>query len=461
MHKRLMLATQNSFDSLADDDTNSDLQMTHHRNTILDALDELELMEVDDDPNADQTDTDDDESQELEILDSATGPVVPPKIPTPPPTVSKKRKRDKNDEPTTPVTRDISYMVSILSAGEMKKAKSKREPVNTSIDLRTNEPWDTLKAQILVKISTAINPCMLHFDDYSLTYHISRVLPKPGLSLLTEADYNGMMKRVDGMAAKAPTVNINVIQTQPASNNNENQGEDESELAKSKTKKRKESAAILPGNEKKVANIQLLRDRWICKKTDSACASTHCYVIPGSEEHFPLGHQQLDCWASAMQCKEASNATIDKPPNHRLFDPKAISPVLQRRLDAQAKTVTEPASSTPVVNVTFGNEFASLFKSNHTALNTTTSEIGPAPISTSSLIPPLCKPGNDMSIVAFCALYQLDDSIATKFASHSFKEARLLRYVTFSDLKEMEFKFGEIAALRDAVERWSIPTCMA
>ncbi|KAG1883120.1 hypothetical protein F4604DRAFT_1921024 [Suillus subluteus] len=306
MHKHLMLVRQNSFDSL-DDDTNSDLQMTHHRNTILDALDELELMEVDDDPNADQTDTDDDESQELEILDSATGPVVPPKIPTP-----------------------------------LRSPRQRNEYVFNDL-----------------------------IDNYFTIFA------------------------------------------------------------------QKESAAILPGNEKKVANIQLLQDRWICKKTDSACASTHCYVIPGSEEHFPLGHQhfplghqQLDCWASAM-CKEASNATIDKPPNHRLFDLKAISPVLQHRLDTQAKTVTEPASSTPVVNVTFGNEFASLFKLNHTAPNTTTSEIGPAPISTSSLILPLHKPGNDMSIVAFCALYQLDDSIAAKFASHSFKEAHLLHYVTF------------------------------
>ncbi|KAG2100509.1 hypothetical protein BD769DRAFT_1393933 [Suillus cothurnatus] len=32
---------------------------------------------------------------------------------------------DKNDDPTTPVTKDVSYMVSILSAREMKKAKSK------------------------------------------------------------------------------------------------------------------------------------------------------------------------------------------------------------------------------------------------------------------------------------------------------------------------------------------------
>jgi hypothetical protein len=78
-----MTMRQNSFN----DDTNSDLQTTHHHSTILDALNELELMEVNDDPNTDETDTDDDESQELEILDAATGPVVPPKIPTPPLTV--------------------------------------------------------------------------------------------------------------------------------------------------------------------------------------------------------------------------------------------------------------------------------------------------------------------------------------------------------------------------------------
>ncbi|OAX33527.1 hypothetical protein K503DRAFT_869497 [Rhizopogon vinicolor AM-OR11-026] len=91
-----------------------------------------------------------------------------------------------------------------------------------------------------------------------------------------------------------------------------------------------------------------------------------------------------------------------------------------------AKTVTGPAFSTPVVNVTFGNEFASLFKANHTAPNTTATEIGPVLIFTSSLIPPSCKPGNDISIMAFCALYQLDDSITTKFASHSFIQESML-----------------------------------
>ncbi|KAG0696077.1 hypothetical protein DFH29DRAFT_813490, partial [Suillus ampliporus] len=363
---------------------------------------------------------------------------------------------------------EISYMVLILSASKMKKPKSKREPVNASIDLRTDKPWDTLKAQILVKISAVINPRMLCFDNYLLTYHISQVLPKPGLSFSTQADYDGMMKCVNGMAAKAPNVNINIIQQ--VVDENEKQGEDDPSrkneqvidcfgyLFSPTSSPQKESAAILPGNERKVRNIQLLRDHWVCKKTDSACPLTHCYLIPGMDEHFPLGHQQFDCWAAAM-CKDTSEAMLEKPPNHRLFDAKAtaISPVLQRRADAQSKTAST-SFSTLVINFSFGNEFASFLKMNHAALNVPATNIGPAPDSTSSLLPPSSKPGNDMSIMSFCGLYKLDDTIAEKFASNSFKEARLLRYVTFADLKEMEFKIGKIAALRDAVERWSIPS---
>jgi hypothetical protein len=111
--------------------------------------------------------------------------------------------------------KEISHMMSVVSTSEMKTPKSKHEPVNASVDLRSDEPWDTVKSQILVKISTVINPRILRFDDYLLTYCISRVLPKPGLSLLTQADYDGMMKCIHGMAARATTINISVIQKQP------------------------------------------------------------------------------------------------------------------------------------------------------------------------------------------------------------------------------------------------------
>jgi len=64
------------------DDDSDYPEGTYHHGSI---LDEMDLMEVDDDPDADQTDPDDDELDEFKTLDAATRPGEPPKIPTPPP----------------------------------------------------------------------------------------------------------------------------------------------------------------------------------------------------------------------------------------------------------------------------------------------------------------------------------------------------------------------------------------
>ncbi|KAF9232500.1 hypothetical protein BU15DRAFT_81189 [Melanogaster broomeanus] len=365
-------------------------------------------------------------------------------------------------------------MISVLSLDEMKKPKSKREPINASIDLYSDEPWDTLKAQILVKIAKAINPMDLMFDDYSLTYHITRLLPKPGLSLTSQEDFDGLLKRVNGMATKTPIVNISIIQVRGANPDaNEKENEEDVELRrKEKSKKRMEAAAVLPGNEQKLANIQLLHKRWTCKKTDSACPSTHCYVMPETDEHQPLGrdwhgytlgYQWSYPHPYPSRGKGTSEATLERPPNHRLFDMKrtAISPVLQRRLDAQTKaTASAAAPLAPVFNFSLGNEFANLFRPAAGAQAQPPVALPMSGVTTISaqatLIPPTHKPGNDMSIADFCSLYKLDNTIGIKFTSQALKEARLLRYVTFADLKDMEFKFGEIAALRDAVEQWAV-----
>jgi hypothetical protein len=148
----------------------------------------------------------------------------------------------------------------------------------------------------------------------------------------------------------------------------------------------------------------------------------------------------------------------------RLKSPLTIDSSTQKLQSAQSynidsmprKTVSQAATSAPVINLTFGNEFATLFKPPIApAPNAPATDVGLVSNLASSLLPPSRKCGDNMSIAAFCMLYKLDDSIMTKFVTHSFKEAHLLRYVTISDLKEMEFKFGEIAALRDAVEKWS------
>ncbi|KIK74393.1 hypothetical protein PAXRUDRAFT_175847, partial [Paxillus rubicundulus Ve08.2h10] len=357
-----------------------------------------------------------------------------------------------NQEQEPEIRKEVSYIVSVFSAIEMKKVKTKREAKNASIDLFLDEPWDTLKVQILAKISASLAPHQLNYKHYTVTYHINRILPKPGLTITTQADFDGMVKRVKGLATKTPVVNLTVVQ-------------DITDPQQEKRKKtRKEAEAILPGNEKKLKNIQLLCARWTCPKTDSACASTHCYIFPGTEEHLPLNHEQIDCWTAAM-CKDGKEstlseaATLQKPPNHCLFDVSnakgaVLSPVLQHRLEsAQAKS---SSLSAPIFNFLIGGELVNLFQP-----QTLTAANGQGPVAhpssvEASLLPSTHLPGQDMTVTDFCNMYKLDDDIATKLSSHSFKDAQLLCFISFSDLKDMDFKIGKVAALHDAVEKWSI-----
>ena len=69
-----------------------------------------------------------------------------------------------------------------------------------------------MKAQILVLLSATLNPPVLDFENYELMFHIPRVLPKPGLSLASEADYLIMTGCGCNMTAKDPTINIFVVE---------------------------------------------------------------------------------------------------------------------------------------------------------------------------------------------------------------------------------------------------------
>ena len=65
-------------------------------------------------------------------------------------------------------------------------------------------------------------------------------------------------------------------------------------------------------------------------------------------------------------------------------------------------------------------------------------------------------PGLDMSLADFCQIYQIGDPILQKFVKNGFVQSWMLRFVQIAELKEMEFLLGEIAALKDAIEMWSI-----
>ena len=85
--------------------------------------------------------------------------------------------------------------------------------MNESIDLSIEVLWDTLKAQVLAKIVKMLKPELIKFEDYIMTYYISCTLPKPGLSLAVQDDFDGLMKYMKGMPPpKVPIVNIVVVQ---------------------------------------------------------------------------------------------------------------------------------------------------------------------------------------------------------------------------------------------------------
>lgn len=82
------------------------------------------------------------------------------------------------------------------------------------------------------------------------------------------------------------------------------------------------------------------------------------------------------------------------------------------------------------------------------------------PRSTYDLHCPTLLPANrtaslDMPIPEFCAEFELVRTIEDKLIENGYLHARFLRFVTIEELKQMKFLLGEIAAIRDGVDRWS------
>jgi hypothetical protein len=63
--------------------------------------------------------------------------------------------------------------------------------------------------------------------------------------------------------------------------------------------------------------------------------------------------------------------------------------------------------------------------------------------------------GIDMPVAEFCVKYDLVHTIKDKLVENGYLPAWFLRFITIDELKEMKFLLGEIAAIRDAVDRWS------
>lgn len=106
----------------------------------------------------------------------------------------------------------LTYLLSILSTEEATKPVLKRLPISALLELRDEEPWDRIKAQLLVKIDEALAPRTLNFNDYLTIFFILYVLPKPGMALSTDENYAALLKHAKNLASKTPTINVTIQQ---------------------------------------------------------------------------------------------------------------------------------------------------------------------------------------------------------------------------------------------------------
>ncbi|KAG6905939.1 hypothetical protein DXG01_016784 [Tephrocybe rancida] len=430
------------------------------KSAILDALDSMPSLQYD--PNIEGSSTsdsdsgsdpltpiDDDCSQDEQSEPEAHNPIA--------------NKPESDEDELTPPTVNV----------KKRKRKGRKDDEGMSITLTSDEPWNMVKAQLLVKIDLSLKPKALAITDYNIMYHILRVLPKPGIHLSDNSNYEGLLECVHNLTSKIPTMNITIIErSKEEDKENVVQTGEVGPKEEKKKKNAKRDPATLPGNIAKAENVLKLQERWVCNKRQESCVGVHCYVNPDPpNQHIPLNHEWLDCWASAMM-KGEEHATEESPPNHRLFNlattAPSRSPVLQCHINAQQNKNSPPTA--PVFNLTIGSDITNRFfppaaQAPAPPTAAASSTLAPAAIINSNsydlqcptILQPSCAPGVAMPLAEFCNKYDLSNTVLQKLSDNSYNSAQVLRFVTVDELKAMDFRMGEVAAFRDAVEQWSVP----
>jgi hypothetical protein len=129
----------------------------------------------------------------------------------------------------------------------MKKPAARRAIKSQSLQLLSDCPWDTIKAQILQKISISLHPATIKFEHYTVLFYISRLIPKPGMPLTTSQEHAFMIEQVS--KAKNPIVNLTITENEREDDRDkENEAEDEDDGARTKKSKVKVSICILFSN---------------------------------------------------------------------------------------------------------------------------------------------------------------------------------------------------------------------
>ncbi|KAJ7724778.1 hypothetical protein B0H16DRAFT_1736524 [Mycena metata] len=380
--------------------------------------------ERDEDPENEDEKEDSDDAREEEDEEDDNEPVVVP--------AKRKRGKGKKTIEKTPLVRDVLVTIAVYTAEQMKKSRTSRgSPKSDLYTLTSDEPWDTLKAQIGVRICGILNPAILDLDNYDLTFTVPRHISDP-IKLSDETHYKHLLKTALTIKT-GPSARV-IVEPKPVANEKEN---DDAGQNGSKAKK---------GGEKTKVR----------KERDTAV----------SEKEYGFDEVVLLVFWGAAWLKGTQFADLNKPPNNELFDkinPASLaprSPLLQRRLELNQKA---PVNATPTININFPPEIAGLLGRAPAVAALPAPAPAPAqrpriadPNAPLMLIPINFVTDPSLTIDNFCKDYNLDEEICARFKQNRFKTTDAFAFIGMAQLTTMEFMVGEIAELQVAIGKWSV-----
>jgi hypothetical protein len=163
-----------------------------------------------------------------------------------------------------------------------------------------------------------------------------------------------------------------------------------------------------------------------------------------------------------FQTRGPDDATLEKPPNHYIFDKirkrdsdsTKESPLLALRraqMKGSSGSLTTPSSTAPIVNYNYyGSGFTSQPPSGAASASASSSnDVLP-------LIPTGHLPGELLEISVFCDRYQVGNEIKQCLKENAYDDTISFDILVIWDLKELNLKPGQIARLRSAVSKWSV-----
>jgi len=105
----------------------------------------------------------------------------------------------------------ITYNLALFSASEQTKELKKRTSKNTFMKLSSDEPFDTWKAQLLVRIEKTFSPNMLDISNYEVNFSVARISPSP-MAVSSQDKYADMLERIAKRSDLTCTIYVQELQ---------------------------------------------------------------------------------------------------------------------------------------------------------------------------------------------------------------------------------------------------------